>query len=624
MSLHLGRRLLVVVALLWVTQPAAAVVHSSPDDSIPLVTEQGQTDESSPIDCYGDTADRPDNPGTMPPSDSNGRNTSYFRFMWSGDPDYPNLTTANRSNETELADIATCRRDRTYSEPPDTTRWNAIEHASYPAGDTDDWAAPSYVDPESGGNGYLSINDAYVAIFATTPSTIVHSWNGTTRYAAPNGTVRAIVDYQIPEPTDSEYGSTEVIRALNNHTTSTVLYVDGTAVDNTSAPRPELSYSDLSGTSELTVETTISANITEIRITEIKERDNGSVEIRENRTVTFQEYDTTVSSEPQTVTVQDLEGMSVEGGVGWYNESGGAGVNDSVMGLSVPGRWQALEFGNGLGVHSQWYFYTRGNESWATWDGTSGDSETTIRPREVHAVPVTAGPEITSHSVTLESGESSLIADLQVSYPVTQMASQPALPPEIRLNRASNSTTADWFRLRSSNSLEGVEEVTIHGLVRTHSATHSVDASDAETIHPANLTVTNASVNGTGVHLEIAVSDPTGSPVESGQVLVTAWNSTAERTLTPADDGTLTVTLSQSTFRSAEIRYTPAEPFWEQTRDVPIRSSEISYHHVGEIPELTAVIDWIVVTLLWFLPLVLVLYGIDMVTNGRLFKWSKQ
>ena len=625
MSLHLGRRLLVVVALLWVTQPAAAVVHSSPDDSVPLVTEQGQADESSPIDCYGDTADRPDNPGTMPPSDSNGRNTSYFRFMWSGDPDYPNLTTANRSdsNESELAAIEACRRDRTYSEPPDTTRWNAIEHASYPAGDTDDWAAPSYVDTESGGNGDISINDAYVAIFATTPTTIVHSWNGTTRYAAPNGTVRAIVDYQIPEPTDSEYGSTEVIRALNNHTTSTVLYVDGTAVDNTSAPRPELSYSDLSGTSELTVETTISANITEIRITEIKERDNGTVEIRENRTVTFQEYETTVSSEPQTVTVQDLEGMSVDGGIGWDNRSGVGSQNESVLGLSISGTWRELDSAAGYGVHSQWYFYTRGNESWTDWTGTSTDSGTTIRPLEVHAVPVTAGPELTTRRLGAMESDSRFVPSLEATAPTESMAPPPSLPASITINRAGNTTTADRFTIRSDESLAGTGEFTLYGIVRGRSVNRSLDVTEPTSIRPANISTEFLDTESGTVELRIAVNDTTGQPVTSGQLVVSTGDgeSRTVRQLTPETNGAVVVSFAQSRLDAVDVRYQPSAPFWEQSRTEPLRETAVTRYHVRDIPELMSWVNFAIVTALWLAPLALLLYGMDVMANGKLLHW---
>jgi len=543
--------------------------------------------------------------------------------MWSGDPDYPNLTAANRSgnSDTELAAIATCRGDRTYSEPPDTTRWNGIEHRSYPAADTDDWAAPSYVDPESSGNGHISITDVYVAIFATTPSTIVHSRNRKTRYAAPNGTVQAIVDYSIPEPRDSEFGNTTIYRAVGNHTTSTVLYVDGTAVDNTSAPRPKLSYSGLSGTSELTVETTISVNVTEIRITEEKAGDNDSTETRENRTVTFEEYEHTVASEPRTVTVQDLAGQSLDGGLGWDNRSGVVSQNESVLGLSFSGMWRELDSAAGYGVHSQWYFYTRGNEAWADWTGTSPDSETAIRPLEVHAVPVTAGPELTTSRLGARESESRFVPSLEVTFPTESLAPSPSIPASITIDRAANTTTADRFAIRSEESLAGTGEFTLHGIVRGRSVNRSLAVTEPTSIQPANISAEVVDAGSSPVELRIAVTDITGQPVTSGQLVVSTGESRAVRQLTPATNDEVVVSLSQPGLDAAEISYRPSTPFWEQSRAVSLRETMVTKYHVREFPEFTEWIDFAVVTLLWLTPLGLLLYGVDVLAKGKLLHW---
>lgn len=623
MAFPLGRPLLVVVALLWVTQPASAMSDYSSDDPEPMVSDRGQGDKSSPIDCYADTANRPDRPGTMPPSDSNGRNTSYFRFMWSGDPDYPNLTAANRSDsrESELAAIEACRGDRTYSEPPDTTRWNDIEHGSYPAGDTDNWAAPSYIDPESSGNGLISINDVYVAIFATTPSTIVHSRNGKTRYAAPNGTVLAIVDYRIPEPRDSEFGNTKIYRTVGNHTTSTVLYVDGTAVDNTSAARPKLSYTGLSGTSELTVETTVSVNVTETRITEEKEGDNESTETSENRTVTFEEYEHTVSSEPRTVTVQDLAGLTLDGGLGWDNRSSVVSQNESVLGLSVPGMWRELDSAAGYGVHSQWYFYTRGNEPWADWTGTSTDSETAIRPREVHAVPVTAGPELTTSRLGAIESKSRFVPSLEVDSPTDSMAPSPPLPASITIDRAANATTADRFTIRSEESLAGTGEFTLHGIVRGRSVNRSLAVTEPTSIQPANISTEVVDAESSPVEVRIAVTDTTGQPVTSGQLVVSTDESHAVRQLTPATNGEVVVSLSQSGLDATEVSYRPSTPFWKQSRAVSLRETKVTQYHVREFPEFISWIEFGIVTVLWLTPLGLLLYGMDVLAKGKLLHW---
>jgi hypothetical protein len=617
----LGRLLLVLVALLWVTQPAIALPDSSLDES--LVSERGYSDASSPIDCYEDSVERPDQPGTMPPSDSNGRNTSYFRFMWSEDPDYQNITAENRSdtNDTELAAIEACRGDRTYDQPPETTRWNALEHQSYPTGESDSWAAPAYVELSSGGSGAINVNDAYVAIFATTPSTVIHTRNGTTRYAAPNGTVRAIIDYRIPEPRDSEFGNTEIRRFLGNYSTSTVLYVDGEAVDNTSAAHPELAYTGLSGTSDLTVETTITVNVTEIQITEIKEVNNGSVEFNENRTVTFQEYDHTISSETRTVTVQDLEGMSIDGGVGWDNRTGAIRQNESVLGVSIPGMWQELDFAAGYGVHSQWEFYTRGNESWTTWNGTSTDSETAIRPLEVHAVPVSAGPVLTTSRLGAQEDNSHFVPSLEVAYPTTSMAPPPSVSESVTIDQAGNTTTAERFTIRSEESLAGTGEFTLYGVVRGRSVTRSLNVGEPAPIRPANISVEVFNAESSPVDVQISVNDTTGQPVNSGQLVVSTGESRAVRQLTSETNGVVTVSLSQSGLDSVDVRYQPSTPFWDQSRAEPLRETAVIRYHVREFPEFTEWIDFAVVTLLWLTPLGLLLYGMDVLANGKLLHW---
>jgi len=70
-----------------------------------------------------------------------------------------------------------------------------------------------------------------------------------------------------------------------------------------------------------------------------------------------------------------------------------------------------------------------------------------------------------------------------------------------------------------------------------------------------------------------------------------------------------------------DIRYRPEDAFWEQSRTVPVRETHVVYTHLGEIPAIAEYFDFIAMTVLVVAPSLLLLYGLDVVTNGRLLNW---
>ena len=607
------------IALFGLLLPAAAVAGSG------QVSEQRTHEErttlsadavESPVRCYANTSRRPSTPGIVPPDRTHGDNSSDVRDLWAGDPDYPNLTASDRLSNGHLAPVDVCRDDDADSSPPNVEDWNAPEHGSYESGGQDFSAAPTGVTTESAGesvrgvpNNRSLLSDAYVEIFSVTPSTIVHHRDGRERYGAPNGTIRVITNYRAYEPNDDSEGASSESWDIDNVSTETELLVDGEIVDNASSAAPTLTYSNLSGRSNLTIRSHISVEL----------RDNSSSESD------VETYSLTVS-DTEMVTVRNLSAIPISGGSGTINESR-LSPNESVVGLEIGGPWQELDFEAGHRVHSQWYFYTQTQERWAEWSGTSNlsglraEDFQPIRPVEVHAVPVTAGPEITTARLGAQTNDSHYVPSLEVTYPEESVAPPPALPESIRLDRAGNTTTSDRFTIRSDESLVGTGNFTLRGLVRGRAVNRSVDTSEPARIRTVNISTEVLSVGSSGADLRISVTDWTGSPVTDGALVVSTQQSRIERTLTPTSVAEITVILPQSSLRTVDLRYRPEDAFWEQSRTVPVRETQVVYTHLGEIPAIVEYVDFIAMTVLVVAPSLLLLYGLDVVTNGRLLNW---
>lgn len=607
------RSVLLVVALLGLTGHAAAISGSHTLEAIEWGTLQGDADVQ--IDCYADESDRPVRPGIAPPTDAHGGANQYFRSIWSGDPDYPTLKESDRSGADDLAPMSTCRSDRLFTDPPDTDTWNDPEHESYPVSERDFAARPAGTNWESGGSG--RITHAYVELFSTTPSTVVHQRDSTQRFVAPDGTVRALVDYRLPQPEDS--GNTS--RSIDSHSVESDLYVDGTQVDSTTDDRPELEYSDLSGTAELRVESTVQVTMLEKTVSTKCELINGTLECRPDVDIDYEDYSHTVS-DSQTVRVQDLSGLDINGGAGTIHKPG-APVNDTVVGVSISGMWRSIQSDAGYRVHNEWRYYTRTDEFWTEWE-TSGDAPSDefdgVRPLEVHAVPVTDHPEVTRRQLGEQSGDGELEPDIHATVTQPTMAPQPALPPEINIRREPESPTDNHLRIWSGASLRDTGEFEVNGLVRGRSTTHSVPSSDLTPIREVNITAAVVSESADQTELEVLVETQAGDPVQQGQLTITTREATVQRSLS-GTGGEPVVTIPHGEYETSQIEYKPAELFWQQSGDTAVRATTVPDHVEPDFWEFSKILELIVVTLVWFLPLGLLLYGVDILTNGKLLRW---
>jgi hypothetical protein len=201
------------------------------------------------------------------------------------------------------------------------------------------------------------------------------------------------------------------------------------------------------------------------------------------------------------------------------------------------------------------------------------------------------------------------------------MMPQPSLPSAIDLERAGNSTTSDRIRLRSSGSLERAGEFTVYGIVRGRSATYSVDTTDPPVSREVNLTVEEVNTNGDTTRLRVSVRPLAGGRIEHGRMAVSTQKGRVTEQVTPADDGTVVVELNQSTVWSGRLVYEPAAPWWNQSREYPVLATGTRFAHTADLPPIHEIIDFIVITGLVFLPLYLLVYGFDILTNGKLVGW---
>ncbi|MBX0288714.1 hypothetical protein EGH22_20495 [Halomicroarcula sp. F28] len=401
-------------------------------------------------------------------------------------------------------------------------------------------------------------------------------------------------------------------RNLTRFNGTVALFANGTVVDRSQwSPTPRLQYEGIRGTTNLTVRMNIQATV---EVTD------------ESNTTERRSYSLTVT-DSKHITVQNLSVVPERQNVGLVARE--QGRNKSIVAMTLPGRWHRASFGDGPTVDSKWRFYTEYNESWQSWETAGNESAppefTQVAPLEVHAVPLKAGPELTQPFLDSEKNASSgnrRIVRLQYPNSDSEMAPQPPLPSGTNLERANQSTTANTFTLRSSHSLRGLENYTVHGLVRGHSVTRSINTTDPTIIRKPNLTVEDGleAPNESATVLEIE-SSGVGGPIRQGQLTVRTDELVLRREVTNL--GTNRFVLAESMIPSAEITYEPAVPWWNQSRQVPVQATRIYYTSTVGLPPIDAIIDSIVGALLWIVPLGVLLYGYDVLTRGKLLRWYK-
>ncbi|AGB17384.1 hypothetical protein Halru_2813 [Halovivax ruber XH-70] len=532
-----------------------------------------------------------------------GVNSSDFYKLWSDDVDdaeIPEDALEDRENvsQEEFERALAESTDIPFEQPPAAPEiWNRGDLSDYNPGGSGASVAPSNAQLTDG----AYIKDAFVSIGAIQSSTILHDTNETdpTQYIAPDGEVLAVTDYRVAIPDDREDEKREEEWSLvDTSLESVTLKANGETLSEADAHRSVLEYSDLSGSVNLSVETTISASLnvdkeicTDWNVTggTCDEWSSIDDEIAVEQTV----------SDSRSVVVNELSNLSgnrvefeaVPGQVG-------AVVNPDT-------EWSTITVDEDAQTRSNWWFYTAGTPGWNELVTHEADGSTTspssVRPVEVHAFPSEVAPYV---SGTTADGS----ASMQIEEVWGEERTGPTLPSNIDLEPASPYSNADSVAFSSETiDAAALDEVTVDGIVRGQSETISLGRS--QTVREATLSLTVQESNSSSATVQATVVDAsTDEPVTAGQVKI--GNQSVP--LDASGEATITVSNPEHIVRG---EYVPGK--WWQT-DHAYSSAEDTTIVRGDTFDFKAFVDLVVVTLLWFLPLSLLVFGLDYVTDGEL------
>lgn len=538
-----------------------------------------------------------------------GVNSSDFHRLWSdnvdeGELEPEDLESGTLSTEDGVKHTLARSTDIPFAQPPEAVeQWNRGDVNSFRSEGTDASIAPVDADLVSG----EYIKDAFVDIAAIQPSTVLHATNETsTQYVRPDGDVLAVSDYRIEHPPEDTSGATRESWSIEDSSVESVsLEVDDRTIDTDDGHRSTLSYTNLTGTQTLWVEATIDAELkkTERRCTIW----NSSTTSCDGRWLETEEYVQTseTANTSQSVSVTEMDsasGTQVE----FEAPSDERGV---VLGPNT--EWSTITVDEDVEVRSNWWFYSGGNPSWNevvrhTEDGST-QIESSVRPVQVHAFP---SEEAAYVPTEIENGT----RPLTIEQTWGEERAGPSLPSEIDLRPATEYTHADSIAL-SSTSLEqdALEEVTVDGIVRGQSTTISID--EQRTVRETNLSLSVTDSNATHAIVEATVTESASDdPVSSGRVEI------GDVSQPVTDNGTATLAIHDpDLILSGE--YVPQE--WWRT-DQPYTAAQATTTTPAELPSFHAIVQLVVVTILWFLPLCLVAYGFDYATGGELFGITRQ
>jgi hypothetical protein len=550
---------------------------------------------STPQPANADTAIPPSGP-------PDGMNNSTFQRLWSGDTDTGSVTNTTtdqeRTSESAFMGRLADATDIPFSQPPDAAgAWNRDNFPTYTPGDADTSVHPAGASLADG----VYIKDAFASIYAVQPSTRLHRDAGTTQYISPSGTVRAVSDYRVVVPPPDQDGPIRSQHALSNHRVDrVVLRADGHQLDTGRGHQATLSYSTLNGSVTLTVAATITADVQTVtrecsQWNETTAACTGSwTETSDTRRVSK----TVSTATDATVASTDAyDGVNVA--FSTRNESAGAVVH-------TPTPWTSLSVGESTRAHSNWWFYTATTPTWQPLEAsTATDTSRTqsqARPLQVHAYPSRGAAYIPSETATDQPS-------LEIAATWGETRSGPQLPPAIDIEPAATYTNTGSIAVTADTpDKTSFESVTVSGIVAGQSTTLSMD--DQRTVRDTSLALNVRERNATHVVVTAEVTGTTqGQPVSTGSVTISGQrvplNETGQGVATIADPPLL-----------VHATYNPRA--WWRTQQ-PYSHASATAKASPTMPSMQRFIDLGVVTVLWFLPVVLLVGGFEYVTGGDLF-----
>lgn len=540
---------------------------------------------ASPLSAFvvADRADR----GPPPDGPDHGINVTTFYRLWSGDVEDPNATPPANATPIETVRALANATDATFDRPPAAVgEWNAGDHADFDPGGIDRSVHPAGANLTDVG----PVRDAYVRVFSVGPSTVVHRANRTVTYVASSGTVRAVMDYRVAVPADNTTGPRRVNYSVERSTVSVELLVNGTPVDRADDRTPVLEYDDLSGRPTLTVAAGIGVTVTaEVRTCEEWNDTVGVCDGDWTRSVDESEVTLRVTDE-RTVRAYDPEVSATR--ARYPRRPDGAAVH-------APAPWLRMEFGDEA-VTGGWQFYTAGSRGWTTMVSSTGDGNRTrpssVRPLRTHAVPTGSEPAVR------RTNRSDY--DLELAGTWSAERPGPTLPDviDVRTPESYEHVRGLVVDPASPDDAAVSGPVRMVGLVR--GVNRTVDLDRATTVRPTTVDLSTHPLSNGTYAVNLTVRDGEGRPVTNGYAVVEG-----RRVSLSAGHANVTVDTPGGLVR---VRYEP-KPWWNASPAYqPARASAMP---APVLPDLQFLIDLAVVTILWFLPVVALLLGVDMAMN---------
>ncbi|NEU59135.1 hypothetical protein [Halorussus sp. MSC15.2] len=538
-----------------------------------------------------------------------GVNNSTFQRLWSEDTDNGNLSAddfgdANVGSRSEFTRRLAQSTDIPFPRPPQAAGdWNRGDFDDYTPGNQRSSVHPIGASLTDG----VYIKDAYVSVFAIQPSTILHRGNETTRYVSPDGTVRTVSDYRVAVPQSDRTGSERDRWSVDQTKIESIkLTADGQPLDTGRGHQATLQYTDLSGSPGLTVTATISVQLRHVTLDCPSWNQTGDgCGGGWTHDVETLEASKTVSTS-QNVSVAQLT-QATGNRVQFETDENrtGAVVHPNT-------EWATITVSDDVRARSNWRFYTAGRAGWQTMATRTATNtsraESSVRPVQVHAFPSQQTPSVPTDPT--DDGKRPLV--IEEAWGTERTG--PSLSPNIDLESADSYVNADSVALSSTTLDErDFREVTVHGIIRGQSRT--VSLAEQQTVRETNLTVTVTKATATHAVVQARVTEnSTGDAVTTGRVQIrnqtTALNSSGI--------GVVTLSNPDSVVRG---EYTPTA--WWQAEKPYTKSTDITTLP-ADFPDAQSLIQLVVVTILWFLPVAVLLFGFDYMSGGELLGLSNR
>ncbi|WP_257300548.1 hypothetical protein [Haloarchaeobius sp. FL176] len=532
-----------------------------------------------------------------------GINNSTFQRLWSGDTDQPDLSSGAfdswNTSRPEFFRRLAMTTDVPFDRPPAAVEaWNSGDLRDFNPGNHSRSIHPDGVRLRNS----EFIRDAYLAVYAVQPSTIVHQSNGTTHYIAPDGEVLTTADFRVQTPDGDPIGPIRRSWDISEARIQTVaLAAQNKTQDTSSGHTTTLEYTDLSGNRTLTVRAEIVVEVEEV-IRSCNNFNGSTRECNEEWNVTINEHTDSVNvTANRTAQVNDLSTATIER-VAFRDGS----ERDGAI-LQPNSTWGRIivDDADGVGVRSGYLYYTAGNENWhnlttsaAIWNETH---ESSVRPLQVHAFPRPSGTSILHGSADWSW------KPLRVQHREATEAAAPTIPPNFHVDSGAPYSETNRLVVTSTEYDTGTfQQATVYGVVRSQSRT--VSSSSVKTVQETMVTVDIVAPEAAGTTLRIWVGETDGTPVQHGRVHV------GSRTVRTNDDGIAFVTI-QNPPSLVEVTYDPL-PWWSTDR--PHTPSREIKQMPLDLPSMTDILNLAIVTLLWFIPVAVLLFGVDYASDGAL------